>query len=118
MNGSELYELLVNQRFSEIRCVVNDSLGCHWWNEAGCDLEQCRCQGEAKRQVSALIAEAAKHGWKLMPVEPTDEMVEGARMVTMHWHDIPGSQLTVNREKARRRYRAMAEKAEKVAKSA
>lgn len=39
--------------------------------------------------------------------EPTDEMVEAAMVATASWRDIQGSALTVNREKARIRFRAM-----------
>lgn len=40
-------------------------------------------------------------------LEPTDEMVQAAIGSTSAFHDIKGSQLTVNREKVRIRWRAM-----------
>jgi hypothetical protein len=43
----------------------------------------------------------------IVPLEPTDKMVEAARSVMASWHNIPGSGLTVAREKAKIRYRAM-----------
>lgn len=46
-------------------------------------------------------------GWQLVPKKPTDAMVEAALQATSMWLRIQGSQLTVNREKAARRYRAM-----------
>lgn len=42
-----------------------------------------------------------------VPLEPTTAMVEAGLGVTAAWLDIKGSALTVNREKMRRRYRAM-----------
>lgn len=46
-------------------------------------------------------------GFKLVPIEPTDEMIEAAMISTSSWKGIQGSALTVNREKARLRYKAM-----------
>ena len=42
-----------------------------------------------------------------VPKEPTDEMVDAALRATAAYLDIKGSQLTVNREKMRIRWRAM-----------
>ena len=42
-----------------------------------------------------------------VPKEPTDEMVDAALRATAAHLDIKGSQLTVNREKMRIRWRAM-----------
>ena len=46
---------------------------------------------------------------RTVPVEPTDEMVDAGLRSTAAFLDIKGSQLTVNREKMRRRYKAMLE---------
>lgn len=46
-------------------------------------------------------------GWQLVPKEPTEAMVRKALSSTAVWHDIKGSQLTVNMEKMRIRWRAM-----------
>lgn len=48
-----------------------------------------------------------RNGYVIVPQEPTDAMVEAGLAVTAAWHDLPGSAMTVNREKMRRRYRAM-----------
>jgi hypothetical protein len=53
-------------------------------------------------------------GYQIVPKEPTIEMLEGARFSMMTWHDIQGSQLTINDEKAKIRYKAMLAKAPKV----
>lgn len=45
--------------------------------------------------------------WTVVPTEPTDEMVDAGLRATAAFLDIPGSALTVNREKMRRRFRAM-----------
>lgn len=45
--------------------------------------------------------------WVMVPVEPTPGMIEAGRAVTASWLDIPGSGLTVAREKMKRRYIAM-----------
>lgn len=50
---------------------------------------------------------AAPEGWRLVPVEPTPEMVAASLTVTATWRDISGTALTVNREKMRLRWRAI-----------
>jgi GNAT superfamily N-acetyltransferase len=45
----------------------------------------------------------------LVPREPTEEMITAGLGATAAWHSLPGSALTVNREKMRRRYKAMIE---------
>lgn len=42
-----------------------------------------------------------------VPIEPTNEMIDAGLRATASFLDIEGSQLTVNREKMRRRYKAM-----------
>ena len=49
-------------------------------------------------------------GWKLVPEEPTDEMINAALLSIAAHLNIPGSKLTVNREKMRIRYKAMLNK--------
>ena len=62
-------------------------------------------------EILKFIGEA---GYQLVPKEPTEEMVDAAINVTkIGWLDIPGSKLTVNREKAKIRYRAMLARAPK-----
>lgn len=51
--------------------------------------------------------EPPSEGWQLVPKEPTEEMVRKALSSTAVWHDIKGSQLNVNMEKMRIRWRAM-----------
>lgn len=46
-------------------------------------------------------------GYAVVPKEPTDKMIEAGVAVMASWHDLPGSAATVNREKMRRRYKAM-----------
>lgn len=46
-------------------------------------------------------------GHLCVPIEPTEAMVDAGISVMAAWHDLPGSALTVNREKMRRRYKAM-----------
>lgn len=46
-------------------------------------------------------------GWKLVPIEPTQEMIDAGLHTTAAYLDIKGSQLTVNREKMKIRYQAM-----------
>ena len=45
--------------------------------------------------------------------KPTDEMIDAGLAVTASWHDLPGSALTVNKEKMRMRYEAMLKVANK-----
>lgn len=65
------------------------------------------------RSWSSLMGDNRTSDLILMPREPTEEMISAALAVTAAWHDLPGSALTVNREKMRRRYRAMVETVEK-----
>lgn len=68
--------------------------------------EECRRRIEAA--LAALERAWKQEGdWQLVPKEPTDVMVNKALSSTAVWHDIPGSRLTVNREKMRIRWRAM-----------
>ena len=46
-------------------------------------------------------------GWAIVPVEATEEMLQAASAATSMHLDIPGSQLMVNKEKMRIRWRAM-----------
>lgn len=46
-------------------------------------------------------------GYVLVPIEPTEEMISRGLAVTNSFLNIKGSQLTVNREKMRLRYKAM-----------
>lgn len=48
-----------------------------------------------------------RDGCILAPREPTEDMVSAALRATNVWLNIPGTALTVNREKMRIRYRAM-----------
>jgi len=50
-------------------------------------------------------------GYAVVPKEPTEKMIIAGLAVTAAWHDLPGSGLTVSREKMRRRYVAMVEAA-------
>jgi hypothetical protein len=52
--------------------------------------------------------------YKLVPIEPTEKMLESARLVMASWYDIPGSGLTVAREKMKMRYQAMLKAAPKI----
>jgi hypothetical protein len=52
--------------------------------------------------------------WRMVPVEPTDEMIDAGLASTSAYLDIQGSALTVNREKMRRRYIAMINAAARV----
>lgn len=49
----------------------------------------------------------AYKGYATVPMEPTEEMVTAGIASTAAWLELKGSQMTVNREKMRRRYRAM-----------
>lgn len=49
---------------------------------------------------------ASNYG-RLMPVELSDEQSDAALRATASWLDVKGSQLTVNREKMKARYRAL-----------
>jgi hypothetical protein len=51
-------------------------------------------------------------GWKLVPIEPTDEMLKAGWLVTTVWLKISGTQMTVNKEKMRLRYKAMVDAVE------
>lgn len=42
-----------------------------------------------------------------MPLELTDEQADAALRATAVWIDVKGSQLTVNREKMKARYRSL-----------
>jgi hypothetical protein len=46
-------------------------------------------------------------GAVLMPRELTDEQADAALRATAAWLDVKGSQLTVNREKMKARYRSL-----------
>lgn len=48
-----------------------------------------------------------RHKYKRIDREPTDKMIEAALASTAAFKSIEGSQLTVNREKMRIRFRAM-----------
>lgn len=64
--------------------------------------------GLTAEEIEMQLQEALdKQGLVVVPREPTDEMIDAALSATAAWLDIPGSQLTVNREKMRRRYKAM-----------
>lgn len=93
MNASELYDFLVTQLTAEKRknCL-------HWKSPIGdskrepvCRIprrsKDCFCALEAQREITFLIEQAASHGWKLVPIEPTEDMIEGARVSTAVWHD-------------------------------
>lgn len=56
---------------------------------------------------SEVVKKLAAAGYAIVPKEPNDEMVDAALRSTAVHLDIPGSQLTVNREKMRVRWRAM-----------
>lgn len=59
-------------------------------------------------EIEAQLQEALdKEGLVVVPREPTEKMINAALAATSAWLDIPGSQLTVNREKMRLRYKAM-----------
>jgi hypothetical protein len=61
------------------------------------------------------LSEIESSGYKIVPAEPTDDMVEHALLTTkIGWLDIAGSKLTVNREKTKIRYRAMLKNAPKI----
>lgn len=47
----------------------------------------------------AIIAALEGAGKKIVDREPTREMVESGLTITAIWHDLPGSQLQVNRQK-------------------
>jgi hypothetical protein len=64
--------------------------------------------------VKEMLIAIDQSGYQIVPKEPTIEMLEGARFSMMTWHDIQGSQLTINDEKAKIRYKAMLAKAPKV----
>lgn len=65
--------------------------------------------------IASFLKQLDEAGYSIVPKEPTEEMVDGAINATkIGWLDIPGSKLTVNREKAKIRYRAMLEQAPKV----
>lgn len=51
-------------------------------------------------------------GMVIIPREPTEKMIDAGVAAMGAWHDLPGSALTVNREKMRRRYQAMIEAAD------
>lgn len=65
-------------------------------------------------EIEAQLQEALdKEGLVVVPREPTDAMIDAALVTTAAWLDIKGSALVVNREKMRRRYKAMIETYEK-----
>lgn len=51
--------------------------------------------------------DGSRDGCVMAPREPTDAMVDAGLRATSVWLNIAGSQLTVNREKMKIRYRAM-----------
>ena len=58
-----------------------------------------------------LVPALQECGLAVVPIEPTDAMIDAGLATTAAWHDLPGSAVTVNREKMRRRYKAMIEAA-------
>ncbi len=57
--------------------------------------------------IEGVLRELAKAGFVIVPRKATDNMIDMGLAATSAWLDIPGSALTVNREKMRRRYHAM-----------
>lgn len=69
---------------------------------------------EVETEIALMSAEAERaklRGYVCVPIEPTEEMISAGVACMGSWKNIPGSQLTVNREKMRRRYKAMIEAA-------
>ena len=54
-----------------------------------------------------ILTENPAGKFAIVPTEPTKKMIDAGLGATAAWQDIPGSALTVNREKMRRRYKAM-----------
>lgn len=53
------------------------------------------------------VLDKGREGCVMVPREPSSEMIDAGLASTNVWLNIPGSALTVNREKMRRRYIAM-----------
>lgn len=62
---------------------------------------------ESVSNFPAHVEDVAFPAFVRAPTEPTFEMIEAGLGATGAWLNIPGSQLTVNREKMRLRYQAM-----------
>lgn len=54
----------------------------------------------------AILSALEREGKRIMDREPTKEMIEAGLTATAIWHDLPGSQLQVNRQKMAIRFRA------------
>src|SRR4249919_2619436 len=76
-------------------------------NESLARTTDCESPGRLKGlKPQPVVGKGLKAAWVLVPREPTEEMISKALASTATWKDIPGSALTVNREKMRLRWRA------------
>jgi hypothetical protein len=62
---------------------------------------------ESVQSITAAALTAIQREHVIVPRKPTEEMIEAGRAATVARLSIPGSALTVAREKMRRRYTAM-----------
>ena len=80
------------------------------WEDGGKTWVSDEPQPLTPEQVEQYLVPALRGlGLAVVPLEPTEVMIEAGLAATGAWLDIPGSALTVNREKMRRRYKAMVE---------
>lgn len=112
--SGEHYLWLVERAFAQAEMICG-ACGEPWADGKSCGQKDNghpfpTCYPLAANHWTPLPAPAARpvqgDGWRLVPQTMTDEMVDAALRATAVHLDIQGSQLTVNREKMRRRWQA------------
>jgi hypothetical protein len=99
--------MLANKEF-----LVSEPRG--HWEDGGKVLVSDEAEPLTPERIEKYLVPALREcGLAVVPIEPTEAMISAGLATTYAWQEIPGSAMTVNREKMRRRYKAMVEAADK-----